>query len=90
MNEKEALRLLLDSAIDGREGCFCLTSSRNMTTSGGLRIYRSKDAFEKLFHSLKSEIEIKPVRVWTDDSVYGILLIGFTARVMISLIVTIL
>ena len=85
MDEGEALRLLLEDVIDGREGCFCLTSSRDMPASEALKIYRSKDAIEKLFHSLKSEIEIRPVRVWTEDAVYGVLLIGFIAQMMISL-----
>jgi transposase len=85
MDEEAALRLLLEDVIDGREGCFCLTSSRDMPASEALKIYRSKDAIEKLFHSLKSEIEIKPVRVWTEDAVYGVLLIGFIAQLMISL-----
>ncbi len=83
--EAERLRLLLGEVIDGREGCFCLTSNRDMPASEALRIYRAKDAIEKLFHSLKSEIEIKPVRVWSEDAVHGVLLIGFIAQVMISL-----
>ncbi len=83
--EAEALRLLLGEVVDGREGCFCLTSNRDMPASEALRIYRAKDAIEKLFHSLKSEIEIKPVRVWSEDAVHGVLLIGFIAQVMISL-----
>jgi transposase len=85
MDEEAALRLLLEGVIDGREGCFCLTSSRDTTPEEALRIYRSKDAIEKLFHSLKSEVEIKPVRVWTEDAVFGVLLIGFIAQLMISL-----
>jgi transposase len=85
MDEEEALRLLLEDIIDGREGCFCLTSSRDMPAPEALRIYRSKDAIEKLFHSLKSEIEIRPVRVWTEDAVHGVLLIGFIAQLMIGL-----
>ncbi|WP_019176632.1 IS1634 family transposase [Methanomassiliicoccus luminyensis] len=85
MDEQEALRLLLDQVIDGREGCFCLTSSRDMDAEEALRIYRSKDAVEKLFHSLKSEIEVRPLRVWSDDAVYGVLLLGFIAQLMISL-----
>ena len=64
MDEQEAERLLLDEVIDGREGCFCLISSRDMPAVDAQRIYRSKDAIEKLFHSLKSEIEAKPLRVW--------------------------
>jgi transposase len=85
MDEEAALRLLLEDLIDGREGCFCLTSNRDMPAAEALRTYRDKDVIEKLFHSLKSEIEIKPVRVWTEDAVYGVLLIGFIAQVMISL-----
>ena len=34
MDEQEALRLLLDEVIDGREGCFCLVSSRDMPAAG--------------------------------------------------------
>ena len=56
-----------------------------MPASEALRIYRAKDAIEKLFHSLKSEIEIKPVRIWSEDAVHGVLLLGFIAQVMISL-----
>lgn len=85
MEEKEALRLLLNEIVNGREGCFCLTSSRDMDAKEALRIYRSKDAIEKLFHSLKSEVEIKPLRVWSDDAVYGVLLLGFIAQLMICL-----
>ena len=85
MDKQAALRLLLADVIDGREGCFCLTSSKDMAATEALRIYRSKDAIEKLFHSLKSEVEIKPVRVWTEDAVFGVLLIGFIAQLMISL-----
>lgn len=83
--EAEALRLLLREIITSREGCFCLTSNRDMPASEALRIYRNKDATEKLFHSLKSEIEVKPVRVWSEDAVHGVLLIGFIAQVIISL-----
>ncbi len=85
MDEEAALRLLLDEVIDGREGCFCLTSSRDMPAKEALKIYRSKDAIEKLFHSLKSEIEVRPLRVWSEDAVYGVLLLGFIAQLMISL-----
>lgn len=48
-------------------------------------VNRSKDAIEKLFHSLKSEIEEKPLRVWSDDAVYGVLLLGFIVKLIISL-----
>ena len=34
-----------------------------MSAAEALKIYRCKDAVEKLIHSLKSEIEAKPLRV---------------------------
>jgi len=37
------------------------------------------------FNSLKNEIEIKPLIVWTDNSIYGALIIGFIAQLFVSL-----
>jgi len=85
MDEEAALRLLLADVIDGREGCFCLTSSKDMAAEEALRVYRSKNAIGKFFRSLKSEVKIKHVRVWTEDAVFGVLLIGFIAQLMIGL-----
>ena len=42
-------------------------------------------SIEKIINSLKNEIEIKPLRVWTDASVYGAVIIGFIAQLFISL-----
>ena len=36
-----------------------------------LRTYRKKDSIEKILHSLKNEIEIKPLCIWTDNSIYS-------------------
>lgn len=47
MDKGAALQFLLDDVIDGREGCFCLTSSRDMPSVEALRIYRGKGAIEK-------------------------------------------
>lgn len=85
MNDQEALELLKEEIIDGREGFFCLKSSRNLTLKGALEIYRKKDSIEKIFNSLKNEIEIKPLRVWSDNSIYGAIIIGFIAQLLISL-----
>ena len=46
---------------------------------------QEKDSIEKIFNSLKNEIEIKPLRVWTDNSIYGALIIGFIAQLFVSL-----
>jgi len=60
-------------------------SSWDMPAADALRLYRGKDAMEKLFHSLKSEVEVRPARVWTQGVVYGPLLLGFIAQLMIPL-----
>jgi transposase len=71
--------------ITGREGFFCIKSNENLTLAQALNTYRKKDSIEKIFHFLKNEIEIKPLRVWLDDSIYGALIIGFIAQLFISL-----
>jgi transposase len=86
LSEKEAKKLIKSAQITGREGFFCLKSSENLTLSEALETYRKKDSIEKIFHSLKNEIEIKPIRVWSDNSIYGALIIGFIAQLFISLI----
>jgi transposase len=85
MSDQEALELLREQIINGREGFFCLKSSRNLTPKGALEIYRKKDSIEKIFNSLKNEIEIKPLRVWSDNSIYGAIIIGFIAQLLVSL-----
>jgi transposase len=57
-----------------------------LTLQQALETYRKKDSIEKIFHSLKNEIEIKPLRVWSDNSIYGALIIGFIAQLFVSLI----
>jgi transposase len=86
LSEDDAIRLLEEKFITGREGFFCLKSSKNLTLTEALLTYRKKDSIEKIFNSLKNEIEIKPLRVWTDNSIYGALIIGFIAQLFVSLI----
>jgi transposase len=85
ISEEEAIKLLEEQVITGREGFFCLKSSKNLTLKEALVTYRKKDSIEKIFHSLKNEIEIKPLRVWSDASIYGAILVGFIAQLFISL-----
>ena len=68
MTEEDAFKLLEKETINGREGFFCLKSSKNLTLKEALETYRKKDSIEKIFDSLKNEIEIKPLRVWTKES----------------------
>jgi len=86
LTEKEAFEVAKKASITGREGFFCLTSSENLTLEEALKLYRQKDSIEKMINSLKNEIQIKPLRVWTENSIYGALIIGFIAQLFISLI----
>lgn len=86
LGEKEALEYVTKHTISGREGFFCLTSSEDLTLKEALETYRKKDTIEKLINSLKNEIEIKPLRVWSENSIYGAILIGFLAQLIMSLI----
>jgi len=63
LSEEEAIKLLEEDLISGREGFFCLKSSKNLTLKQALLTYRKKDSIEKFFQSLKNEIDIKPLRV---------------------------
>jgi len=86
LSDKEAFKLVKKASITGREGFFCLMSSQNLTLKEALFLYREKDSVEKIMNSLKNEINIKPLRVWSDNSIYGALLIGYLAHLIISLI----
>jgi transposase len=85
LSDEEAIELLKASLINGREGFFCLKSNRDLTLEDALITYRKKDSIEKIFHSLKNEIQIKPLRVWSEDSIYGAIILGFIAQLFISL-----
>lgn len=85
LSESELGEALFSESITGREGFFLLVSSKNLTHSEALKLYRERDSIEKMMDSLKNVIRIKPVRVWTDDEIKGALLIGFFAQLIISL-----
>ena len=85
LSDDQARKLVQAASITGREGFFCLVSSEKLTLQEALKMYRMKDAIEKVFQSLKNDIDIKPLRVWTTKSLCGAILIGFLAQLIISL-----
>ena len=86
LTESQARKLVQKASINGREGFFCLVSSENLTLEEALKIYRMKDSVEKIFQSMKNDINIKPLRVWSTNSIFGAVLVGFLAQLLISLI----
>jgi len=85
LTEEEALAVVQKASLNGREGFFCLVSCENLTLKEALEIYRMKDSVEKIFQSLKNDINIKPLRVWSTKSIKGAVLVGFLAQLIISL-----
>lgn len=86
LSEKKARALLEEASITGREGFFCLVSNKDMTPKEALETYRLKDSIEKIFNSIKNELDLMPLRVWSTNSVYGAMVLVFLAQLVISLI----
>ncbi len=86
LGEEASKKFIEEASLNGREGFFALISTRHLTPKQALETYRKKDSVEKLINSLKNEIEIKPVRVWTENCVYGALFIGFLAQLVVSVL----
>ena len=86
IDEKQAKEILKKACITGREGFFCLVSNKDLTLSEVLKIYRQKDSIEKIFSSLKNDVDIKPLRVWAVSAIYGALIVGFLAQLFMALI----
>jgi len=85
-SDHEGFEYVRNELSNRREGFFKLECSHDLTPSEVYGIYRRRDTVEKLIDSLKNHIEIKPLRVWSDNSVRGVLLICFLAQVIVSMI----
>ncbi|WP_340817851.1 hypothetical protein [Methanolobus sp. WCC4] len=55
LNKQDAIKLLEEKLVTGREGFFCLKSSE---LKQALQTDRKKDSIEKIINSLKNDIEI--------------------------------
>lgn len=68
----------------GKEGYFVLCSNIALDPRDALKYYREKDAVEKLFYSLKNEINPGPIRVWKENSIKGTCLIIFLVYLFLA------
>ncbi len=80
-----ALGCVENPYINGIEGFFILESTVDATPEEILRIYKQRDAAEKLVRNMKEGIELRPVRHWTKYAIIGAILIAFLAEAMVSL-----
>lgn len=80
-----ALGCIENPYINGIEGFFILESTVDADPEKVLRIYKQKDAAEKLVRNMKEGIELRPIRHWSKYAIIGSILIAFLAESMISL-----
>ena len=85
LSREEAVDRALQESITGKEGFFTLVSNKNFSHHEALIFYREKDSIEKLFNSIKNEIRLRPTRCWTQEAIYGSILIVFLAQLAISM-----
>jgi len=65
-------------------GFFCIITSKNMNAKEALNIYRDRDSVEKLFESLKSEMDYKKFRISSSQSLKGKTFIIFVSSIIRS------
>lgn len=85
-SDLESFEYVRSTLSNNREGFFKLECSENLTAEEVLSVYRRRDTVEKLVDSLKNHIDLKPLRVWSENSVKGTLLLCFLAQVIVSMI----
>jgi len=86
LSREQAIERALQLSITGKEGFFALVSNKDFSLHEALQYYREKDGVEKLFNSIKNELHIRPTRCWTQEAIYGSILIVFLAQLVISLL----
>jgi transposase len=86
LSREEAITRALKLSLTGKEGFFALVSNKDFSLHEALQYYREKDCVEKLFNSVKNELHIRPTRCWTQEAIYGSILIVFLAQLVISML----
>lgn len=93
-NEEKGLFLLGSEKAEVIEkelktcGYFCIITSRKMSAKEAIRLYKSRDASEKLFRGDKTYLGNKSIRVYSDESASAKIFIEFVALIIRSKIYT--
>ena len=72
--------------IDPRCGWFKLQCSRPLDSKEALERYRGRVGIEHMTSSVKSVVNLKPLRVWKGSSVRGAMMLAFIAQVCVSMV----
>ena len=86
LSREQAIERALQLSITGKEGFFALVSNKDFSLHEALQYYREKDCLEKMFNSMKNELHIRPTRCWTQEAIYGSILIVFLAQLVVSML----
>lgn len=73
--------------MGGRCGYFKLECSIPLPPEKALDIYRARIRIEHLISSIKSVVNIEPLRVWSDGSTNGSLLLALLAQLVVSVVI---
>ena len=68
-----------------RAGIFKLESSEQLTPSEALDKYRARATVEHLIHSLKRVTGLKPLRVWSESSIRGSMMLALLSETSIAM-----
>jgi transposase len=71
--------------LTGMEGYLILQSSLDAEPGEILRLFKARDKAEKFIRMLKEGIELRPLRVWTEHMVIGMVFIAYLANLIINL-----
>lgn len=86
LDKTKAKKLLEKEDKSSFEGYFALVSSTKLTIRDAFQYYKEKDSIERLIGSLKNTIQIKPLRVRDEDTIRGLMLIGYISYLILGLI----
>ncbi len=76
---------IIQQMMGSRAGIFKLESSEQLTPSEALNKYRARATVEHLIHSLKRVTGIKPLRVWTESSIRGSMILALLSELVIAM-----
>lgn len=84
LSEQDKMRMIRER-MGLKCGFFKLESDRDMTPQEALRRYRRRAGVEHLISSLKRITGIKPIRVWSKDSINGSMVLALFSEAAIAM-----
>ena len=81
----DEVRGLVAEVMSARSGVFKLESSDQLTAKEALDKYRARVTVEHLIHSLKRVTGIKPLRVWSEASIRGSMMLALLSEVAVAM-----